>query len=249
VTGLLGYAHGHDVAGRTGTPFSVFSHVIDRNVIDATLTLVMDPKTVLSVMGDAVFESGDQSKPYRYVPLFAPGTYVPRGAPINLVNDLRVSARPLEQLPLSRQRYALTARLAHRLHQATLRVDERLYLDSWALKATTTDARFLFDLSRRVELGPHARLHAQSAVDFWQRAYLLGPGFAVPAFRTGNRELGPLVNVTGGGTLRIGVGSDETPTSWLLGFDLNLTSTQYLDDIYVTSRVSVLGGLSLETDL
>jgi hypothetical protein len=249
VTWLLGYAHGHDIAGRTGTAFSVFSHVIDRNAFNAALTLVVSPTTVASLIGDVILESGDQSKPYRYIPLFASGTNVPRGLPINLVNNLRVSARPLEQLPLSRQRYGLTMRGAHRYHLATLRLDERLYLDSWAMKATTTDGRYLFDLSGRVELGPHARLHAQTAVNFWQRAYLFGPGFEYPALRTGDRELGPLVNVTGGWTLRIGLGADANPNSWVLGFDVNATWTQYLDDLYLTRRISALGGVTLETDL
>jgi hypothetical protein len=249
VTWLLGYAHGHDIAGRTGTAFSVFSRVIDRNAFNAALTLVVSPSTVASLIGDVILENGDPSKPYRYIPLFSAGANVPRGASIDLVNNLRVSARPLEQLPLSRQRYGLTLRVAHRYHLATLRLDERLYVDSWATKATTTDVRYLFDLSRRIELGPHARLHAQSAVDFWQRAYLFGPGFEYPALRTGDRELGPLVNVTAGGTLRIGLGDDANPTSWVLGFDGNATSTQYLNDLYVTQRISVLGGVTLETDL
>lgn len=249
VTWLLGYGHGHDIAGRTGTPFSVFSRTVDRNAFNAALTIVASPTTVASVIGDAIFEDGDPSKPYRYIPLFSPGTNVPRGAPVDLVNSLRVSARPLEQLPLSRQRYGFTMRVAHRYHLETLRLDERLYVDSWALKSTTTDARYLFDVSRRVEFGPHARLHAQTSVNFWQRAYLFGPGFDYPALRTGDRELGPLVNLTGGGTLRIGLGGDATPSSWLLAFDVNATSTQYLDDLYVTQRTSVLGGVTLETDL
>jgi len=249
VTWLLGYSHGHDVAGRTGTPFSVFSHVIDRDAFSGVLTLVMSRTTVGSLIGDTVFENGDPSKPYRYIPLFAPGTSVPRGASIDLVNSLRVSARPLEQLPLSRQRYGLTMRLAHRYPRATLRLDERLYVDSWTMKATTTDARYLMDLGPRVETGPHARLHAQTAVDFWQRAYTFGPGFQVPALRTGDRELGPLINLTGGWMLRVGIGSEATPSSWVLGFDLNTTSTQYLDDLYVTQRTSVLGGVTLETEL
>jgi hypothetical protein len=249
VTWLLGYAHGHDTAGRTGTPFSVFSRVLDRDAFNAALTLVMSPTTLATVIGDMVLESGDPSKPYRYIPLFAPGTNVPRGAPIDLVNSLRVSARPLEQLPLSRQRYGVTMRVAHRFHLATLRLDERLYTDSWGMKATTTDARYLFDLSRRVELGPHARLHAQTSVDFWQRAYTFGPGFDYPALRTGDRELGPLFNVTGGWTMRLGIGRASDPSSWVLRFDLNATSTRYLDDLYVTQRVSVLGGAALETEL
>jgi hypothetical protein len=249
VTWLLGYAHGRDVAGRTGTAFSVFSRVLDRNALNGALTLVLDRTTIATLVGDAVFENGDPSKPYRYIPLFAPGTAVPRGATVDQVNALRVSARPLEQLPLSRQRYALTFRIAHRRRRATLRLDERLYVDSWLMKATTTDARYLFDLSPRIELGPHARLHAQTGVDFWQRAYVLGPGFEYPSLRTGDRELGPLVNVTGGWTLRIGLGADANPEAWMLSFDLNATSTQYLDDLYVTRRISTLGGVTLETDL
>jgi hypothetical protein len=249
VTWLFGYSYGHDVAGRTGTPFSVFSHVIDRNALNGVVTLVLSPRTIGSLIGDAIFETGDSSKPYRYIPLFDPGTSVPRGASVDLVNSLRVTARPLEQLPLSRQRYGLTVRVAHRYPHATLRLDERLYADSWTMKATTTDARYLMDLGPRVETGPHARVHAQTAVDFWQRAYTFGPGFAVPALRTGDRELGPLVNLTGGWTVRIGIASAANPTSWVLAFDLNATSTQYLDDLYVTERISALGGVSLEADL
>ena len=249
VSWLLGYGHAHDIAGRTGTPFSVFSHVIDRNAFNGALRFIVNSTTVATFVGDIVIENGDQSKPYRYIPLFAPGTEVPRGASVDLVNQLRVSERPLEQLPLSRQRYALSGRVAHRFQDATLRLDERLYFDSWEMRATTTDARLLFDLSRRVETGPHARVHAQTSVKFWQRAYVLEPGFNYPAFRTGDRELGPLLNFTGGWTLRLGIGRDSNPGAWTLAFDANFTSTQYLDDIYTTTRVAALGAVALETQL
>jgi hypothetical protein len=249
LTLLLGYGRSHDVGGRTGTPFSVFSRVVDRDAFKAAATFVLDTRTVASIIGDLMLDNGDQSKPYRYIPLFAPGTDVPKGASVETVNALRVSARPLEQLPLSRQRYALTTRLAHRFHLATLRLEERLYADSWAMLATTSDARLLFDLGSRVETGPHARLHAQSSVSFWQRAYTYGPGFDFPALRTGDRELGPLLTVTGGWTLNLGLGSTETPMSWVLGFHIGATSTQYLDDLYLTNRVSVLGGMMLEANL
>ncbi len=246
LTLLLGYEHGHDIAGRSATPFSVFSRPLDRDALKAGATLLLGRTTVGSLIADAVLENGDQSKPYRYVPLFSPGTYVPLGASIDWVTGARTSARPLEQLPLTRQRFAFSGRLAHRFHMATLRLDERLYVDSWALKATTTDLQHLFDLNDRVETGPHVRLHAQTPVSFWQRGYLLEPGFDYPALRTGDRELGPLVNGTGGWTVRVGLGGDASPTSWTLGFDLNATWTQYLDDIYITHRLSVVGGVSLE---
>jgi hypothetical protein len=249
LTLLFGYFHTHDTAGRTGTPFSVFSETLNSEAFKGAATVVVNRATLASIIGDAIVESGNQSKPYRFIPLFTPGTYVPLGASVDLVTRLRVAARPLEQLPLSRDRFALSGQLAHRFRWSTLRLEERLYLDSWELFASTTDARYLFDLGRRVETGPHARLHAQTAVSFWQRAYVLEPGFSYPQYRTGDRELGPLVNVTGGYSLKIGVGSKRDPKEWVLGFDADLTSTRFLDDLYVTERVSGLLGITLEANL
>jgi hypothetical protein len=243
------YEHGHDVAGRSGTPFSVFSHDIDHDALKGGLTLVVDPATVATGVAEVDFERGDSSKPYRYIPMFAPGTSVPKGASIDQVNALRLTERPLEQLPLSRQRYAITARVAHRYSSSTLRLEERVYDDSWSLLASTTDARFLVDTSKRFEIGPHLRLHVQKAVSFWQRAYVLNPGFDFPALRTGDRELGPLYNATAGGSARLGFGPAFDPMRWSLGADVNGTYTGYLDDLYVTYRISTVVGLTLEGEL
>jgi hypothetical protein len=245
---LVGFDHGHDVGGRTGTPFAVFSRVLDSNGIKGALTVVLDRTTVLSLVGDAILERGDPSKPYRYIPLFAPGTEVPRGASVDLVNRMRAPACVLEQLPLARDRFAVSERLAHRFSGSTLRLDERAYADSWGLKATTTDARFIIDLGRRVEMGPHLRFHAQTPVSFWQRAYTL-QGVDFPALRTGDRELGPLFNLTGGGRLRVRLGPAGNLDAWAIGFDLGVTSTHYLDDLYIRQRLATLGVSSLELEL
>ena len=117
--------------------------------------------------------------------------------------------------------------------------------------ATTTDARLLFDVGQRGrDRAARCALHAQTAVDFWQRAYVFGPGFQYPALRTGDRELGPLVNVTGGWTLRIGSASDADAD--LLGArlrperdDRRSTSTTSTSP----SRISAIGGVTLEADL
>jgi hypothetical protein len=249
VTLLAGYDYTHDVAGRTGTSFSVFSHAIRTNAAKAGVAFVLDPATSASVLVDAAFVDGDTSKPYRYVPLFDPSTRVPVGASIDTVNALRLSERVLEQVPLTRNRYALTMSLAHRFHTSTVRLQERLYDDTWDLRAATLDARWLVDVGDRIELGPHLRVHSQTAVSFWQRAYTLGPGFDYPAYRTGDRELGPLTNLTGGGTLRVGVGPRNDPAAWTLGLNVDTTYSRYLDDLYLTYRVSVLSALSIEGKL
>ena len=85
------------------------------------------------------------------------------------------------------------ARYAHRYDASTVRLKQRLYLDSWGLLASSTDGRYFVDLGRRWSLWPHARLHVQSGVTFWKCAYSVigGPGgdWSVPTYRTGDREL------------------------------------------------------------
>jgi hypothetical protein len=246
---LLALNHAHDVAGRGDTPFSVFSRTIDREIIKAGVTLVLDPATLVTFMLDAGFEHGDASKPYRYVPLFQPGVDVPRGASIDEVNRLRVSSRPLERLPLTRDRFAVTAGLLHRFNGSTLRIDERVYADTWLLLASSTDVRWLIDWGRSLELGPHLRMHAQNGTDFWQRAYVLRPGLDFPALRTGDRELGPLLAATLGLTVRLRLGPSGDRDRWILGLDVNATETRYLDDLYLTQRVSAYSALYLEAQL
>ncbi len=248
-TALLAYYHGYDIAGRHDTPWNVWNHQINTDGVKLGGTIILDRATYIAIVGDLILENGDTSKPYRYVPMFAPGTVVTRGESIANVNRDRLSARALEQLPTDRQRYALSARFGHRFGWATLRLDERLYTDAWGLRATTTDGRFIVTPTRRLEVGPHVRLHAQGPVDFWQRAYTMRTGLDFPALRTGDRELGPLVNITGGATARVLVGPRDDPRRFVLGLDANLTSTSYLDDIYISQRTSEVIALIVEMAL
>ncbi len=78
---------------------------------------------------------------------------------------------------------------------------------------------------------------------------MLQPGFDFPAYRTGDRELGPLVNVTGGGTVRFGVGPRGAPMKWSVGLAFEATYSRYLDDLYLTDRSAFLGALSVAGEL
>lgn len=249
-TAIFGYALDHDTIGRAGTPFDVFSRSLFRHTLNAGVTLTLNPSTVLSIVSDFVIERGDQSKPYRYIPMFSPAVAptIDKGAPIDLVNALRLPERPLEHLPERRERYAVTARFGHRFAASTLRVDERLYTDTWHLHASTTDVRYFVDLSRRFTVWPHVRAHAQSAVYFWRRAYVstfAGATGSVPLYRTGDRELGPLATLTGGAGASLGIGGAADPNGWMLELQADFMGTDFLDDLYVTSRYAALvaGGL------
>ena len=149
-----------------------------------------------------MLESGDTSKPYRYIPMFAPdvATRVPSGLSIEGVNDNRLAdprarAAPDQSAALGASR----GLLAHRFSASTIRAEERLYIDSWGLKASTTDAQFLVDVHERVRIWPHLRFNAQSArwisgsSPMWRGPPSRAQASRCPALRTGDRELGPLL--------------------------------------------------------
>lgn len=248
LTLVAGYGYGKDTIGRTGTPFSVFSRDLSIHTISVGASRVVNPSLVIGVYADAIVERGDQSKPYRYIPIFTPdaASKVPRGASTDLVSNLRIQARPLEQLPLERERYALTGRLGYRGDRTTLRFEQRLYADTWGLRASTSDARYFVDVSERVTLWPHVRFHAQGGVDFWQRAYSAVDVRSLPLLRTGDRELGPLTNVGLGAGIRIGLGSGSAPNDLVLVTTVDGTWTSFADAIYVKERYSGIAVTSLE---
>ena len=245
---FFGFGYGHDIIGRSDTPFTVFSRIVNRGSFLGGLEQVLDKSSIVSMALDVIVENGDQSKPYRYIPMFARDVAgnVPVGATIEYVTGNRLPERPLEQLPLGRHRFALASSYARRFDASTIRLEERVYTDTWGLKATTSDARWFFDLSRRVSVWPHGRLHLQTPVTFWQRAYVSGPGWDLPEFRTGDRELGPLWTATGGGGLKVYLGSAATPRTFAIGVHGDVMFTKYLDDLYLTKRTGGLGVLTFE---
>lgn len=247
LSAIVGYAYGHDTIGRTGTPFSVFSHDLQRHTVTAGLTAVVDRFTILALGAELEIDAGDPSKPYRYIPLFAPSVApsIPRGASLDLVTRLRLPDRPREQLPLSRTRFDATAHLARRFPHATVHLEGRAYDDSWQLGAFSSDLRVLADVGSRWSLGPHARYYVQSGASFWKFAYV-GTADRVPAIRTGDRELGPLMNLTGGAALRWRAGPASDPEAWVVGLSGDVIYTAFLASLYVRDRVAAFAALTTE---
>jgi tetratricopeptide (TPR) repeat protein len=254
ITPTIAYHFGYDIMGRCGaaatampcTPHDVFSRTILNHFVDLSTSVIISPTTALTFAGTLGFVNGDTSKPYRHVPMFDPAIVplIPRGASPALVGQYRLPPAPLEQVPDTRDRFAVLARIAHRFENGTIRADERLYADTWGLKATTTDARYFHDVTKTLRVGPHARFHLQNGVDFWKRAYTAAPssdGWILPKYRTVDRELSPSFAVTAGGTLR-----------WELSeiFSVNVVAqgiyTQYLDTIYVYDRWAFFSATTLE---
>ena len=264
ITPVLGYAYSHDRIGRGPNNyldnFNPLKGSLDIHEIEGGITFIMSPTSVAVVGGTLSIERGDQSQPYRYVPMFDPvdlAPFIPKGAIVDLVNRTRLPVRPLEQLPTERDRFAIGGRYIKRLSNATARIEQRFYIDTWGLKASSTDARYMVDLSRHLRVWPHLRLHAQSGTNFYQLAYsaLLEPptgptpgGIIVPTYRTGDRELSPLITATAGGGFRLGLGEPEGEVRYGLTLVGDVMYTRYLNALYVTTRTAVYGAVGFDVE-
>ncbi len=253
ITPRVAYSYRNDTIGRGGTPFSVFHHDLSVNVFEAGATFILSPTALVLVNGSLQTERGDQSKPYRYIPMFDPtvAPRVPVGATVDLVNSYRLPLRPLEQLPLSRDRYAVGIRFVSRIPFGTLRVEERLYHDTWIQNATTTDAQFIMDFGRRLHAWPHVRFNAQTGTNFYQLAYsaLVSNGVViVPTYRTTSRELSPLLSGTLGAGARFSLTSPEAKTQYSIVAQGDIMFTQYLDSLYVTRSTAFYGTLGIDAE-
>lgn len=250
ITPSLTYDFSYDFSGRAGSPLSTYRR-IQRHGFDASTTFVLDKATVFAATFTAVFEIGDTSKPYRYIPMFDQATAdrIPVGLAIETVNEVRNPERPLEQLPTKRQRWAVAGLIAHRFSSSTIRAEERLYIDNWGLKASTTEAQFLVDLNERIRIWPQLRANVQTGADFWRLAYVSTPnksGLAdVPALRTGDRELGPLLGLTFGAGVRFAVGEKK---NWALGLTGNVNYTRFLNHLFLIDRLAYFGATTVEVD-
>ena len=248
----FGYAFTSDTAGRTGTPFSVFSRQLQLHSFAAAAEVVLNRRSVLLLEADAVLELGDSSKPYRYLPLFAPDVApsIQPGASLADVNQRRLPGRIGERVPGERLRLSLTARFARRFNGASVQLFERLYGDDWGLFASTSEARYLWDLSERLVFWLSARWHVQTGVFFWDRAYTArfdAGAIVVPTYRSGDRELGPLLSAGAGAGLRWALGPRARRHDTHVSLQLDEMATSFRDTLYVDGRVAHLVVLQAET--
>ena len=247
---FVGASYGHDLVGRTGDPMGTWPS-LDKVSVKIGATFVVDRSTIAALSLDGIFERGYLAKPYRYLPVVAPGAMamIPAGASVQLVKSLNEYS-VAENVPTRRDRFAIAGRLAHRWEGSTFRGDQRLYGDSWGSLAATTDLHDYIDVGSRVMVWPHLRGHFQRGVDFWRRVVeqVPNPGAGppgIPAYRAGDRELGPLFTLTGGLGIKVRVNSD-TRAPWALTLQLDGIYTRYLDAVYISQRRAMFGALSFE---
>ena len=53
ITAKLGYTYGHDIAGRSGTPFSVYSLTLHRHILQASAVFLINRETTFTLLADS----------------------------------------------------------------------------------------------------------------------------------------------------------------------------------------------------
>jgi hypothetical protein len=251
----LGYTFSSDRIGIRNTPFSQFERNLATHEVEAGMTFVMSPTTLLVTGITAQFEIGENAKLYRYIPMFAPDVApkVSPGESIDAVNANRLPLKSREMVPHTRDRFSIGARVNHRFSSGTLRVEERLYDDSWGIKASTTDAKYLHDLGDHLRVWPHLRYHVQSGASFYKLAYPAAVEqtdlpLQVFTYRTDDRELSPMMTVTAGGGARIALTSEKASVQYAIILAGEVMYSRYFKALYITARTGVYGTLGFEAE-
>jgi len=255
ITPRIGYSYSWDTIGYRNTPFDQFSRSLTTHAIEAGVTFVMSPTTLLITGVSMSFERGENSKLYRFIPMFPAdiAARIPPGATIDLVNQERLSTRPRELVPQQRDRVAFGARVNHRFSSGTLRVEQRFYTDNWGIKASTTDGRYMHDLGERLRVWPHLRLHAQTGASFYQLAYAAavdgeGTPVEIPRYRTSDREASPMAAITAGGGARIALTSEKAPTQYAIVVSGDVMYNRYFRSLFILSRTAVWGTIGFDAE-
>lgn len=228
VTGALGVLS----VGRVGDP--TFSEEAGHGRLDASYAHALGRATSLTTRASLEHSlcserRGCDASPYRYVPvaLHVDGPYL---------------AFP-ERHPSMRTRGALAARLSQSLQPGlALHGGYRLYADSWGVVGHSADAAVAQSFyGERLGLRLDVRAYLQGPASF-RDDYLLQGG-AAPAYRTADRRLGNMHDVSAGGA-----GSFDVPAIGALRLRAQVRVAhawfRYDDDV-IWARDAWIAGLGL----
>ncbi len=240
------YSLALDRIGRTDTPRSAFSESLHSHSAELGFTQVVDPNTVVRAVYTLTYQRGYMEKPYRSVPLFLESELQQlqsSGTSLHLDNfdQYRLAAKPAEEVPNTRTRHAAAIRGLRFVEaiDASVRLDYRLYGDSWRLFAHTIEAALVKSLSRGWQVSTWLRLHYQGGADFWRREYAVNDVDSLPTLRTTDRSLSPYWQST------VGIRGEYAWSSWKTYWQVAGMYSSFLDHLYIDSRIAIIsqGGL------
>lgn len=235
-----------DRIGRVDTPADTFSESLHSHAADVSLTQVIDKLSLIRVVYSFTGQFGYMEKPYRSVPLFDRASLDAAeadGVELNFdtYDVYRLAIRPPEEVPDDRYRHAIAVRYLRFVEpiQASIRLDYRLYGDSWGVFAHTGEIGLRRALNRCWRLEVWNRVHYQSAASFWQRTYVVSDPASVPALRTMDRSLSPSLHNT------LGVRGQWIRGSLSSYFEVAGLYSRFSDFLLLDQRLAILSQAGL----
>jgi hypothetical protein len=70
----------------------------------------------------------------------------------------------------------------------------------------------------------------------------------LPLYRSGDRELAPLITATAGAGTRIGLGPQDAKTHVGLTIQADVMHTRFLKSLFVTQRTAVYGSMGFDVE-
>jgi hypothetical protein len=201
-----------------------FSRPLDNLGVNLSLTQILSPTLIGQVTYELQVAEGYQASPYRYVPV------------MDTTGNMPLYSVP-ETDPDERVRHAFVIGFNRHMGEGkALQLDYRFYLDTWAIKSHTFDARFLLDLSPRLELRLRARTYTQNGASFYRSRYDY-----LEEYMTVDRELSRMWSETVGAKL-----SWKLSASVEAELKVDAFYYRYFDFPLLPSRVGTNAGLGLQ---
>ena len=173
----MGYAHGENTVGKTGSP--LFSQASQMDNFNLSLAQVLTKNLIMSMALETVTDAGFLNNPYRKVRYLDTSTTF-------LLED--------ENYPQTRTSNAIAIRGRYFLpYRAALHAEYRLFKDSWGIEGNNIEFGYTHPFANNWIAGVHFRTYAQTKANFYSDLF---PYSNAQNFLARDKELSTFNNST-----------------------------------------------------
>ena len=175
----MGYAHGENIVGKTGTP--AFSKTSQTDNFNLSLAQVITKNLIMSAALDVTTDAGFLNNPYRKVRYIDPGN-----SSLFILED--------EIYPETRTSTAIAVRARYFLpYRAALHAEFRTFQDSWGINGNNIEVGYTHPFADDWTVEAHFRSYAQTKADFYNDLF---PFQQAQNFLARDKELSTFNNST-----------------------------------------------------
>lgn len=173
----MGYAHGENIVGKTGSP--LFSEASQMDNFNLSLAQVLTKNLIMSMALETVTDAGFLNNPYRKVRyLDTPTTFL-------LEDEIYPQTRTSNAMAI-RGRYFLP-------YRAALHAEYRLFKDSWGIEGNNIEFGYTHPFANNWIAGVHFRTYSQTKANFYSDLF---PFSNAQNFLARDKELSTFNNST-----------------------------------------------------